>query len=143
MSNHYGNAIGHYGDPGAYVSSVYQDLSPVPLEGPGYEAKLHSDWSLQDPVCIHVTLCTQRYTKMKGIIRQWLARRTLSHASRSDSARLASGRAQYTESRYVQTYSLVFNHRVFPNLPRRIKFNHFRMEFHALALECTLIVYVQ
>ena len=42
--------------------------------------------------------------------------------------------ASSIEPRYVQIYSLVFNHRVSPNLPRSIKFNHFRMEFHALAL---------
>ena len=41
------------------------------------------------------------------------------------------------ESRYTQTYSLVFNHRGSPNPPRSIKFNPFRMKFHALALALT------
>ena len=38
MNDHYGNATGHYGDPGACMRSVYQALSPPPLEGPGNEA---------------------------------------------------------------------------------------------------------
>ena len=38
-SDHYGNAIGRYGDPGACARNVYQALSP-PLEGPGNEAKV-------------------------------------------------------------------------------------------------------
>ena len=40
VNDHYGNAIGHYGDPSACARSVYRALSP-PLEGPGNEAKLH------------------------------------------------------------------------------------------------------
>ncbi len=43
-----------------------------------------------------------------------------------------AGALAYSESRYVQTYSFVFNHRVSPNPARRVYFNPFRMEFHAL-----------
>jgi hypothetical protein len=39
VSDHYGNAIGLYGNPSACARSVYQALSP-PLEGPGYEATI-------------------------------------------------------------------------------------------------------
>ena len=38
MNDHYGNATGRYGDPSACMCSVYQVLSPPPLEGPGNEA---------------------------------------------------------------------------------------------------------
>jgi hypothetical protein len=37
-NDHYGNTMGRYGDPGACERSVYQALSPPPLEGPGYDA---------------------------------------------------------------------------------------------------------
>ena len=39
------NATSHYGDPSTCVRSVYQALSPPPLEGPGYEA-MHDGASL-------------------------------------------------------------------------------------------------
>ena len=40
VNDHYGNATGHYGDPSACACSVYQALSPSPLEEPGNEARL-------------------------------------------------------------------------------------------------------
>ena len=40
VNDHYGNAIGHYGDPSTCTCSVYQALSPPPLEGLGNEARL-------------------------------------------------------------------------------------------------------
>ena len=39
-NDHFGNASGRYGDPSACACSVYQALSPPPLEGPGNEARL-------------------------------------------------------------------------------------------------------
>ena len=38
MSDHHGNATGHYGDASACACNVYQALLSPP-EGPGYEAR--------------------------------------------------------------------------------------------------------
>ena len=43
MNDHYGNEISHYGDSSACARSVYQALSPPPLEGPGNETSLDGD----------------------------------------------------------------------------------------------------
>ena len=44
VSDHHGNATGHYGDASACARNVYQALLSPP-EGPGYEAMLGSEWA--------------------------------------------------------------------------------------------------
>jgi hypothetical protein len=39
-NDHYGNATGRYGDPGTCARSVYQALSPPPLERKGLGTRL-------------------------------------------------------------------------------------------------------
>ena len=55
----------------------------------------------------------------------------------NDVRKFRAPRTVVRECCYVQTYSLVFNHRGSPNTPSSIKFNPFRMKFHALALALT------